>query len=236
MAGVMNILEKELKPGKNAAEIDALARKLIAKNGGRPSFLGYRTSKEKAFPFAICFSRNDEIVHGAADKNKIIQDGDLIKIDIGMEYEKMFTDMARTIAVGNVSRNAQKLLDTTRESLNVGIEKLRAGNKLSDYSKAVQKYVENNGFSVVRNLVGHGVGHKVHEDPLIPNYYSRNHKDVILKAGMVLALEPMVNEGGFEIILAKDRWTFKTTDGKLSAHFEDTVVVTEKGAEILTRI
>lgn len=236
LAGIMDELEKNIQSGKSAAEIDALARKLIEKNGGKPSFLGYPNGAGKRFSFAVCFSRNSEVVHGEAVKNKIIAAGDLVKIDIGMEYKKMFTDMARTFAVGTVLRTAQKLLDATRESLDVGIEKLRAGNKLSDYSKAVQRHIEASGFSVVRNLVGHGVGYAVHEDPQIPNYYNRGYKEVILKAGMVLALEPMVNEGGFETVLAKDGWTFKTKDGKISAHFEDTVVITETGAEILTRV
>lgn len=236
LAEIMDELEKNLKPGRKAIEVDKLAEKLVFSNGGKPSFKGFGKETGNPFPATVCFSANNEVVHGVPAKDKTIKEGDVVKIDIGMEYMGMFTDMARTFLVGNVSGQARKLADVTRESLDIGIEKLRAGNKLSDYSKAVQKYVESHGFSVIRNLVGHGVGYAVHEDPQIPNYYNKKYKEVILKPGMVLALEPMVNEGGFETILAKDGWTFQTKDGKLSAHFEDTVVITAGGAEILTRL
>lgn len=235
LAEVMDKLEKRITPGVSGKELDKLARKLVFNRGGKPSFLNFSNGASRPFPSAICFSVNNEVVHGVPG-NKILKVGDLLKIDIGMDYKGLFVDMARTFAVGKISKQAEKLLETTKKCLDMGIREVREGAKMSEYSKTVQKRAEENGFSVIRNLVGHGVGYAVHEDPQIPNYYSQNYKDVMLKSGMILALEPMVNEGGYEIMLDKDGWTFKTKDGKLSAHFEDTVVVTEKGVEVLTRL
>jgi methionyl aminopeptidase len=231
----MRELETMAVPGKNTWEIDAEAEKLILQAGGSPIFKGYGKESGNPFPATICASINEEIVHGIPSKSRILRAGDIFKIDIGMKYQDMITDMARTFAVGKISPEAQKIIDVTRECLNVGIEKIQAGRNLSEYSLTVQNYVEAQGFSVVRDLVGHGVGKSLHEDPHIPNCRS-NEKDVILQAGMTLALEPMINAGTYKIKLKKDKWTYATVDGNLSAHFEDTVVVTEKGAEILTRI
>ena len=164
-----------------------------------------------------------------------MKEGDILKIDIGMRYGGMITDMARTFAVGKISIEAQRILDVTRECLDAGIEKIRAGASLQEYSGAVQKYVEAQGFSIVRDLVGHGVGKDLHEDPHIPNYKTGG-KEIMLKEGMTLALEPMVNAGTYKIILEQDNWTYSTADGRLSAHFEDTILVTKNGAEILTRL
>lgn len=234
LAGVMNELAKMAGPGINTQEIDERARALIFDMGGIPVFLGYG-GPEKPYPGAVCASINNEIVHGIPRKDKILKEGDILKIDIGMKYEGMITDMARTFAIGKITPTAWKLLKATRESLDKGIEKIKAGAKLAEYSQAVESYIRSHGFSVVRELVGHGVGKELHEDPIIPNYKA-NSKDIVLKEGMTLALEPMVNEGTYKIKLERDGWTYETADGKLSAHFEDTVVVTKGGCEILTRI
>ncbi len=234
LASVMRELEKITMPGENTLAVDQLAERLIREAGGVPAFKGYGAESGNPFPATICASINNEIVHGIPKKDRILKKGDIFKIDIGMRYKGMMTDMARTFAVGKVSEEAQKLIDVTRESLNFGIEKLKAGKPLSDYSARVQEFVERHGFSIVRDLVGHGVGRELHEDPHIPNYKTRD-PEIILKEGMALALEPMVNAGTHKIKLGNDNWTFSTADGKLSAHFEDTVLITKNGPEILTR-
>lgn len=231
LSGIMDKLGEAAVPGTNTLQIDKLARKLVFDCEGIPVFEGYG---QPPFPGAICASINEEIVHGIPRKNKIIREGDIVKIDIGMKWQGMITDMARTFAVGEISVAARRLLDVTKQSLDEGIGKIRAGAKLSEYSAAVGGYAHSHGFQAVRNLVGHGVGRELHEDPQIPNY-KFSGRDVILKERMTLALEPMINEGTFKTSLSSDGWTFVTADGKLSAHFEDTVVVTKKGCEILTR-
>ncbi|EKE11656.1 MAG: Methionine aminopeptidase [uncultured bacterium] len=234
LADIMEKVGAQVFPGKNTFEIDALAEKLIIEAGGKPVFKGYGKESGNPFPGTICASINQEIVHGIPSKNVILKEGDILKIDIGMRYKGMITDMARTWAVGKISEEAQKLLDVTRESLNIGIGKLRAKGQLSKYSCAVEDHAKKFGFSPVRDLVGHGVGKKLHEDPHIPNYKSKED-DVKLKEGMTLAFEPMINAGKPEIKLGEDGWTYVTRDGKLSAHFEDTVLITKGGVEILTR-
>ena len=234
LAGIMDKLEEIVAPGKNTFEIDALAEKLILECGGVPAFKGYGSDSGSPFPGTICASINSEVVHGIPSKKIILKEGDLFKVDIGMKYKGFFTDMARTFAVGKIGPEAQKLLDVTAQSFWEGVKQMKEGKMLSGYSKAVQKYAEKNGFSVVRNLVGHGVGKKLHEDPQIPNYYSRNYFDLRLKAGMVLALEPMINAGSFETKLGADNWTFTTADGSLSAHYENTILITKEGLEVLT--
>lgn len=233
LSEIMLELGKMAEPGTNTHKIDELARKLIFDFGGVPIFEGYG-GPENPYPGAVCASINSEIVHGIPRKDRVLKEGDILKIDVGMKYEGMITDMARTFPVGKISAEAQKLLDVTKESLNLGIEEIQSGKKLSDYSRAVQRYVESNGFSVVRNLVGHGVGKELHEDPQIPNYINGT-RDLVWKEGMTIALEPMVNAGTSKMFLESDGWTYVTKDGKLSAHFEDTIVVTKKGSDILTR-
>lgn len=234
LAGIMQEIEKAIAPGKNTAELDKLAEQLVFANGGQPAFKGYGQETGRPFPATICASFNDEVVHGIPDVKKIMTEGDILKIDIGMKYENMYTDMARTFAVGEISVEARKLLETTEKCFWAGVKAMKAGQFLSAYSKAAQASAEKNGFSVVRNLVGHGIGRKLHEDPYVPNYYNKKYQDTRLIAGMVLALEPMINAGGFETVLGKDGWVFKTKDGSLSAHYENTLVITENGAEILT--
>jgi methionyl aminopeptidase len=234
LAEIMQQLEKAIFPGQNTQALDKLAERLVFANGGEAVFKDFGEENGNPYPGNICTSLNSEIVHGIPDKNKKIKKGDILKIDIGMKYKGMITDMARTFLVEPVSVEARKLAGVTEQSFWEGVKKIREGNQLSQYSRTVQKIVENQGFSVVRNLVGHGVGRELHEDPYVPNYYEKKYQDLRLVAGMTLALEPMVNAGSFHTVLTKDGWVFKTKDGKLSAHYENTVLVTKDGAEILT--
>lgn len=234
LAGIMDELGRAVVPGINTQKINKLARKLVFANGGSPIFEGYG-GPENPYPAAVCTSINDEIVHGIPGEGRFLKKGDILKLDIGMKYKGLITDMARTFPVGKISFPARNLIKATREGLGVGLEKIRPGARLSEYSVAVDGFIRSQGFSVVRELVGHGVGRELHEDPQIPNYKTSG-KDIVLKEGMTLALEPMVNEGTEKIKLMPDGWTFATADGKLSAHFEDTVVILGSGVEILTRI
>lgn len=236
LAKVLQEVMASVKPGISTLALDEFAEKLIRAEGGTPIFKGYGAGSGRPFPASLCVSLNNEVVHGIPRADRIVKEGDLLKLDIGMRFEGMVSDMARTMAVGTVSKEASRLLDVTRESLLSGIAELKPGAPISAYAGAVQSYVEANGFSVVRDLVGHGVGHELHEDPQVPNYTSRHMHDFVLRAGMTLALEPMVNAGTFAVRIAPDDWTFITSDGKLSAHFEDTVVITDTGAEVLTRL
>lgn len=236
LALVLESVMTAVRPGMTTEEIDHLAEKLIREAGGIPIFKGYNAGSGRPFPASLCVSLNNEVVHGIPSAKRVIHEGDLLKLDIGMRFEGMVSDMARTMAVGSVSPEAQQLLAVTEESLNRGIAALRPGERISAYARAVQSYVETNGFSVVRDLVGHGVGHELHEDPQVPNYTSRHMHDFVLEQGMTLALEPMINQGTYAVRIAPDDWTFITSDGKWSAHFEDTVVITAEGAEILTRL
>jgi len=238
LAKIMKEIGESIAPGKSTWKINKLAEELVFDNGGKAIFKGYGQESGHPFPAGSCISLNDEVVHGIPKEDRIIHEGDLVKVDIGMKYKGMITDMARTFAVGKISEKAQKLMETTNRCLDLGIDKLKAGNTLGDYSKAVQKYSEGQGFSVIRALVGHGVGKELHEDPYIPNFASPKSPEnkIVLKEGMTLALEPMLNEGNCNIKLGKDGWTYQTEDGKLSAHFEDTVVIREDGAEMLTRV
>jgi methionyl aminopeptidase len=220
-------LKGAVKPGVTTKEIDALADRLIREGGGVPAFLGYH-----GFTGSICASVNDEVVHGIPGSRRL-REGDLLKIDIGAIVDGWYSDMACTLAVGQVSKAAQHLMDVTEESLYIGIAAARPGVHVSDIGNAVQSHVERNGYSVVRALVGHGVGTHLHEDPPVPNF-GRKGMGAILKPGMVMAIEPMVNQGAFEVRTLPDNWTVVTKDGKLSAHFEHTVAVQPNGFEILT--
>ncbi len=233
LASVMAEVGKMIAPGVNTLELDKVAERLIFSLGGEPAFKGYG-EKNNPYPATLCVSLNNEIVHGIPSSTKIIREGDIVKIDVGMKLDGMITDMARTFEVGAVSSRAHELVRATKEALDEGIKTIKAGAKMSEYARAVEGYVKARGFSVVRDLVGHGVGRELHEDPQIPNYLWRG-QDVTWKEGMTLALEPMVNEGTHYIKILADDWTYATKDGKLSAHFEDTVLVKKGGCEILTR-
>ncbi len=223
----LKLVEDILKPGMTTEELSAKIEEFIRSQKARPAFKGYR-----GFPAAACISLNDEVVHGIPT-NKVIRPGDLVKVDVGVERDGYFGDAAMTYAVGEVSEEAQRLMRVTRESLHLGIEKARYGNRLSDISHAIQKHVEAAGFGVVRALVGHGIGRNLHEDPQVPNY-GKPGRGPRLRPGMVLAIEPMVNAGTYDVVTDDDGWTVRSADGSLSAHFEHTVVIRNDGPEILT--
>lgn len=222
------LLEKHIKPGVTTAQLDKIAYDFILSKGAKPNFLHYG-----GFPGSICASVNDEVVHGIPDKAKVLREGDIISIDMGAVLDGFHSDAARTFPVGKVSEEAKRLIDVTKESFFEGIKHIKHGAKLGDVSFAIQSFVEGNGYSVVRDLVGHGIGRELHEDPSVPNF-GKAGKGVKLAAGMTLAIEPMVNAGGYEVSVLDDDWTVVTDDGSLSAHYENTVLVTKDGYEILT--
>lgn len=233
LAAVLNMLGKNVKPGVSTQFLDDLARKLIKEAGGEPSFLNYG---KPSYPSAICASVNEEVVHCPADPKKILKEGDIIGIDIGMEYKCLYTDMAATFAVGKISKLAAKLINATQEALALAIKQIKPGNKLSIIGNTIEDYLKPTGFGIVHQLVGHGVGYKVHEPPQVPNFkFKSGFEDIVLKEGMVLAIEPMINAGVAEVNFLDDGWRVVTADGNLSAHFEHTVAVTADGCEILTR-
>ncbi len=235
LAEVLELLKSKAKPGVTGDYLDELAEREIKKAGGEPSFKNYASRKgEPLFPATICFSINDEIVHGIP-YGKVLKEGDIVGIDLGVKYKNLFTDAARTVAVGKINSELEKLLDATKKSLEMGIAQVKPGNRINDIGAAIQAYAEENGFSVVRDLGGHGVGLAVHEDPFIPNF-RQNNKGAKIIPGMVIAIEPMLNIGSYYVKLADDGWTIKTVDGEYSAHFENTVAVMENGHEILTKL
>ncbi|MCX5715340.1 MAG: type I methionyl aminopeptidase [Candidatus Omnitrophica bacterium] len=226
---VFERLEEEITPGIRTKELDAIAADYIRFLGGKPAFLGY-----KGFPANICASINEVVVHGIPSQ-RLVKGGDILGVDIGVEFEGYFADAAATFAVGQISAEAKRLIDITERSLYLGIEQARPGKRLSDISYAVQGFVEKNGFSVVRAFVGHGIGSRMHDDPEIPNYCQSGKSGPRLEAGMALAIEPMVNQGIYDVDVLEDGWTAVTSDGKLSAHWEHTVVITKDGPRILTK-
>jgi methionyl aminopeptidase len=233
LQAVAELAKEGAKREVSTKDLDALAEQIIRKRGGVPAFLGYSDGPGRGFPAALCVSLNHEIVHGVPRHNRFLKAGDLVKLDLGVNYHNLFTDSAVTVVVGKVDNKIQKMVEVTKRSLEIGMEQIYPGSKLGNYGNAVEKYVTMNNFAVVRGLVGHGVGYAVHEAPQIPNYGKVN-KGKKLTEGMVLALEPMVNEFSEGIMLAEDGFTFITEDRGLSAHFEHTVAVTENGFEILT--
>ena len=235
LAEVLNTVLKEVRPGIKSLELDALTEELIRKGGGTPSFKNYQPSRsEPPFPSTTCISFNDQLVHCPAS-TRVLKDGDIISIDLGMEYEGLYTDMAMTVPVGKISRQAKKLIRVTKKSLDLAIKQVKPGNYISDISRAIQQYAEKQGFSVNKDLVGHGVGYAVHEEPRIPNFIADGQPEIELKTGMVIAIEPMVNIGSDKVKTLDDGWTVVTADGKLCAHFEHTVAVTEGEALVLTK-
>jgi methionyl aminopeptidase len=228
LASVLSEVEANLKPGITTEAINAIAAKKLKKLGGSPAFLGYYD-----YPAVICISINDEVVHGIPGK-KIIKNGDVVSFDFGVNYEGMITDAARTILVGAPNKAKSALIASTAASLDAGINQVRAGARIGDISAAIQSVLDDHGYGIVRDLVGHGVGHQLHEDPNIPNYGKENSGPVI-EAGMTIAIEPMATLGSYKVYTADDGWTVLTRDGSTAAHFEDTILVLEDGFEILTR-
>ncbi len=229
LAEVIQELKSSLKPGMTTQEVDAFAEELIAQKKVIPAFKGYR-----GFPGCVCMSVNEEVVHGIPGK-RVLFEGDIVSMDVGIIYNEYYSDTAVTVGIGKIDDELARLLEVTQESLSLGIKKARPNNRLSDISHAIQTTIESNGFSVVRDFVGHGIGKKLHEDPEIPNFGESN-KGPVLKAGMVFAIEPMVNLGSWKTKIHSDGWTVVTQDEKPSAHFEHTIAITSNGPEILTTV
>ena len=229
VAETLLLVEEKVRPGITTAELDRIAEEFITKHGAKPSFKGLY-----GFPASLCISVNEQVVHGIPG-GYVLKDGDIISVDCGANINGFHGDAARTFGVGNISEEAEKLINVTKESFFRGIEYAKVGNRLTDISHEIQSYVEASGFSVVRDFVGHGIGRVVHEDPDIPNY-GRPGRGPKLVEGMALAIEPMVNVGNYKVKTLKDDWTVVTSDGSLSAHYENTIVILPDGPEILTLI
>lgn len=229
VAETLKMLGENIKPGITTADLDRMAEDYILSCGARPAFKGYR-----GFPATLCVSIDEEVVHGIPGRRRLV-DGQIVSVDLGCIVDGFYGDSAATFPVGEISDKKRKLLDTTKRSLEVGISQVRAGVKLGKVSSAIQKCVEAEGFSVVRDMVGHGIGRHLHEDPQVP-HFGPSEAGPVLKKGMVLAIEPMVNTGGYQVLQKADGWTIVTADGSDSAHFEHSVAVTENGSDILTRL
>jgi len=230
VAGTLELVKEEARPGVSSLKLDKLAEEYIRSQGAIPAFLNYQ-----GFQATLCFSIDSEVVHGIPSNKRVVREGQVIKIDVGAKKDGYYGDAARTVFIGEPDATVKKLLEVTKESLQRGINQAIIGNYLGDISFAVQECAEANGFSVVRDLVGHGIGKKLHEEPQVPNY-GNPRTGVQLKEGMALAIEPMVNVGDWMIKILNDNWTVVTKDGSLSAHFENTIVITKEGPEILTKI
>lgn len=228
LAIVHKEMEEKIRPGMSTQDIDTLGDNLIRKLGCVPNFKNYN-----GYPASICVSVNDEVVHGIPTKKRILQEGDIVSLDAGLIYKGYHSDAARTHGVGQISPEAQKLIDVTRESFFAGIKMAKAGNRLYDISNAIDAYVKPYGFGIVRELVGHGIGSHLHEDPQIPNF-AQKRRGIRLQAGMTLAVEPMINLGRPDVEWLNDNWTVVTEDGSLSAHYENTILITDGEPEILT--
>jgi methionyl aminopeptidase len=233
---VLDALKKMVVEGVSTYELEVAAEKMIVGGGARPAFKGYtNASAGTKFPYVLCTSVNDEIVHGMPSQKRILKSGDIVSIDTGVQLNGYYGDSAITVPVGEISEETRRLIEVTRESLEMAIDKVRPGNRLFDICGTVERHVTAHGFSVVREFVGHGIGTQMHEEPQIPNYVDRRNENPRLKEGMVLAIEPMVNAGAPGSRVRADRWTAVTEDGKYSAHFEHTVAVTSNGPWVLTR-
>jgi methionyl aminopeptidase len=259
LAGILDRLSKEVKPGTSTAKLEELALRWIAEAGGRPAFKDYDMGDGIFFPSALCVSINSEVVHGASLPDRVLQAGDIANLDIGMEWPLQtaeeakeqkrpfnsyspgggfYTDTCRTVPVGKISASASKLLRITQESLNLGISQALAGNTLNDIGRAIEAFVKKHGYSAVRDLVGHGVGYFAHEDPNVFNYRidQDDPDNIVLEPGMAIAIEPMINEGRFNVKIAKNGYTFVSSDSSLSAHFEHSIAILEKGNLVLTSL
>lgn len=233
VADVLRLLRKYIKPGVSAYELDKIAEDFILSQGAKPAFKGYGFNKRNLFPSTICVSIDNEVVHGIPTRDKILKEGQIVSIDVGVVKNGYYGDAAKTFTVGEVSSEKKRLVEVAEKALYLGIEQAIEGNRLFDIGYAIQSYVESQGFSVVRDLVGHGIGRSLHEEPPVPNFGQKG-KGIKLQEGMTLAIEPMVNAGSWQIYFGSDGWTVYTFDGLPSAHFEHTIVVRKEEPEILT--
>lgn len=238
LADVLYKVKDIVKPGISTKDLDLYAEKLISELGGTPAFLNYQPDGASGpYPASLCVSVNDEVVHGIPKKNRILKEGDIVSLDLGLKYKGLFTDMAITVGVGKVNATNQKLMDITEQALQVGIDAAQGGNTTGDIGYAIESFIhaQNKNYGIVEVLAGHGVGRAIHEDPYIPNFGKRGKGEKLIP-GMVVALEPMINLGTKNVTIDDDDWTFRTADRKNSAHFENTILITEGEAEILTKI
>ena len=238
LATVLNKVKEKVAPGVSTFELDLYAEELIRGLGDTPAFLNYQPDGASIpFPASLCVSVNNEIVHGVPSKERILEEGDIVSIDLGLKHNGLFADMAMTVPVGDVSASSLKLMESTKHALNIGIEAAQAGSTVGDIGYAIESFVKakNPKYGIVEELSGHGVGRAIHEDPYIPNFGKRG-RGAKLVPGMVIAIEPMLNNGTKNVIISEDEWTIKTADGKRSAHFEHTILITENGPEILTKV
>jgi methionyl aminopeptidase len=235
VAEILDELVAMAKPGVTTLELDRLAEQLTLKKGARPAFKGYKPH-DVEYRHSLCVSINHEIVHGIPSARRRLKEGDIVGLDFGVCYQGYFGDAARTVAIGSVTDNARRLMKVTREALYAGIEQARVGNRISNIARAVQRTAESAGYSVVTEFAGHGIGRRLHEDPQVPNYFRAGMPNPRLQEGMVLAIEPMVNEGTADLEILDDGWTAVTADGKLSAHFEHSIAIVAAGPEILSEL
>lgn len=235
VAEVLAEVAAAARPGVSTLELDRLAEELTIKKGARSAFKGYRPH-DVEYRHSLCVSINEEIVHGIPKAGRKLKPGDIVGLDFGVVYQGYYGDAARTVAIGKVSAEAERLMRVTRDALYAGIEQARVGNRIGDIARAVQRLAESAGFSVVTDFAGHGIGRKLHEDPQVPNYFRAGMPNPRLQEGMVLAIEPMINEGTAELEILGDGWTAVTADGKLSAHFEHSIAITAGGPEILSEL
>jgi methionyl aminopeptidase len=234
LAAILKRTAALVRPGVSTAELNQYAENEIAKIKGRPAFKNYQVPGLFPYPAGLCTSLNNVIVHGIPSERVILKEGDIISLDIGMEYKNLYTDMAMTVAVGKVSAAVEKLIKVTRESLYLGIDAIKPGGTLADIGRAVQAHAEKHHYGVVRDLVGHGVGYEVHEAPQVPNYLTSAAQKIKLEPGLVIAIEPMLTMGDYETVTLNDGWAIATRDNSLSAHWEHTIAVTEDGLIIIT--
>ncbi len=233
VAEVLAALRARVRPGVTTAALDRVAEDMTRERGAVPAFKGYEVHG-RVFPSSVCISINEEVVHGIPSERRTLQEGDIVGIDFGVCYQGLYGDAALTVAVGQADPESQRLMQATREALWAGIEQIRVGRRLGDVSAAIQERVERDGFSVVREFVGHGIGKRLHEEPQVPNFGQRD-RGIRLRPGMVLAIEPMVNAGGPDVMIKEDGWTAVTRDGRRSAHFEHSVAVTDNGPYVLSQ-
>jgi len=226
---------KLVRPGVSLVELDKRAEEVLRENGAEPSFLHYKSSKhDPPFPSTVCLSVNEEVVHGCGDRDLILKEGDIVGMDVGCWFKGLCTDMSVTVPVGKVSDEVIKLMQVTKEACLSGVASLKPGGTIADVGRAVEKVVNPHGYGIVRSLVGHGVGHEVHEDPRVPNFYDARSEKVKIEEGMCLAIEPMITLGDYNLTTKDDGWSMATVDESLAAHFEVTIVINKDGAEILT--